>query len=321
MRAKFLVTGSSGFIGTNVMDFLRKSEKYEVLGIDNVAPKNPEHTRLWKKIDICDRASLVQTVTDFRPDYVIHLAARTDLSGSCVEDYAANTDGVENLLEALDGVENLKHVVFTSSMLVCRVGYQPRHPQDYAPSTYYGESKIQTEKLVREHNTSYSWTLIRPTSIWGPWFGEPYADFFKMVLSGSYVNLGKHACCKTYGYIENAVYQIMSIFDADSRKVDRQVYYIGDYAPYNIAEWAVEIGREAGVRIFTIPFFIFRAAALFGDGLKRLGVRFPMTSFRLKNMTTDNIIDMTATKEIAPCLPVTRKEGNVRTIAWLRTGK
>ena len=46
-----------------------------------------------------------------------------------------------------------------------------------------------------------------------------------------------------------------------------------------------------------------------------------MTSFRLGNMTTDNIIDTRATEAIAPNLPVSRREGIITTIEWLKNNK
>lgn len=316
---KILITGGAGFIGTNVTEYFLGKDEYQVLSVDRKEPRLQHHREVFKLVDLCDKESLREVVTAFSPDEVIHLAARTDLRGTCVEDYAANTVGVANLLEVLDGVSNLKRAIFTSSMLVCRVGYHPVADDDYAPSTFYGESKVKTEELVKSHQTHYRWCLIRPTSIWGPWFGEPYANFFKMVLAHTYVNLGNHACKKTYGYIDNAVYQIASLLEADEKEMHRKVFYIGDYEPYNISEWAKEIGKEAGIFIPTVPFFLFRVAAKVGDVLNGAGLRFPMTSFRLKNMTTDNVMDTEPIRKIAPQLPVSRKEGNKLTIAWLRS--
>lgn len=43
-----------------------------------------------------------------------------------------------------------------------------------------------------------------------------------------------------------------------------------------------------------------------------------MTSFRLKNMTTDNIIDLSDTYELAPNPPYSRIEGVRKTLDWLR---
>ena len=318
---KILITGGSGFIGTNFIEYLLKQGECELLSIDKEQPKIEEHRNIWKQVDICDKELLMQTVTEFQPDYVIHLAARTDLRGKELADYAANMEGVSNLLGALEQVPNLKRAVFASSMYVCEPGYMPKDFEDYAPHTLYGESKVETEKRIKGRNPKYTWAIIRPTSIWGPWFGEPYDKFFRMVLNRMYFHMGKRACRKTYGYVDNAVCQIMAILQASEEKVIRKVFYLGDYEPYDITEWADEIAKCVGIKIPNIPYFLFVIAGWFGDFLKLFGIAFPMTSFRLHNMTTDNVHNLTPIKELAAQLPVSRQEGTKRTIEWIERSK
>lgn len=315
---KILITGGSGFIGTNLIETLRKTDA-EILSIDMVESKLKEHRTVWKQVDIREKDALMTTVKDFQPEYVIHLAARTDLNGKTLQDYDANMQGVTNLLDALEQVKDLKRVVFASSMYVCEPGYMPKDFEDYAPHTLYGESKVETERLIKERNPKYTWSIIRPTSIWGPWFGEPYNKFFHIVLNHMYFHMGKRACKKTYGYVDNAIYEIMSIFEADAEKVNRKVFYLGDYKPYDITEWANEIAKEAGIWIPRIPYWCFVAAGWFGDLLKKFGIAFPMTSFRLHNMTTDNVHNLEPVKAVAPNLPVNRIEGTKRTLEWIKT--
>ena len=314
-----LITGGSGFIGTHVVQHLiDNAADCRILSLDIVPPKIEAHRPFWQRVDICDKDALRRAVTDFQPTMVIHLAARTDLRGKTLEDYRANTLGVANLLEILDACPHLQRAIFTSSMYVCQPGYHPHNFEDYKPHTLYGESKVQTEELVKKADPHYTWAIIRPTSIWGPYFGEPYDKFFRIVLSHAYFHLGKRACKKTYGYVGNAVFQIFSILRAPATDVHRAVFYIGDYAPYDITAWANEIAAAVGIRIPTIPFFLFRIAALFGDFLKLLGITFPMTSFRLHNMTTDNIHDLEPIRRLAPTLPFSREEGTLRTIRWIK---
>ncbi|WP_291602644.1 NAD(P)-dependent oxidoreductase [Bacteroides sp.] len=318
---KILITGGSGFIGTNLIAYLLIKNTYCLLNLDREMPKITEHQSIWKQVDLCDKDALKKIVIDFSPEYVIHLAARTDLRGKELKDYDTNMLGVSNLLDVLELIPNLKRVIFASSMYVCIPGYMPKSFEDYAPHTLYGESKVETEKRIKTKNPKYTWSIIRPTSIWGPWFGEPYDKFFRIVLNRMYFHMGKRACEKTYGYIDNAIYQILSILKAPKEKVMRKVFYLGDYEAYDITEWANEIATCIGIKIPRIPYFLFVLAGWLGDILKLFGITFPMTSFRLKNMTTDNVHNLELIREIAPELPTSRQEGNKKTIEWINSQK
>lgn len=316
--SKLLITGGSGFIGTNLIEYLSKDTQYEIQNIDIVKPKKSVQDKYWVQVDLRKHDAVIAAVVAFAPDYVIHLGARTDLNGKTLQDYDANMSGVSNLLDAIEAAGTVKRAIFASSMYVCEPGYMPKNFEDYAPHTLYGESKVETEKRIKAANPSYTWSIIRPTSIWGPWFGEPYNRFFHIVLKRMYFHMGKRACKKTYGYVDNAIYQIMSILNADAEKVNRKVFYLGDYEPYDITEWANEIAKHAGIKIPNIPYFCFKLAGWFGDFLKLFGISFPMTSFRLHNMTTDNVHNLNPIKEIAPNLPVGREEGTVKTLEWIK---
>lgn len=315
--SRILITGGSGFIGTNLIETLLNQGCHELLNIDVANPKIESHKSLWRQVNILNRHVFFHVVKGFNPEYVIHLAAKTDLNGKLLKDYDANISGVSNLLDVLDEITSLKRVVFASSMYVCEPGYMPKDFADYAPHTLYGESKVETERIIKQRNPQYVWSIIRPTSIWGPWFGEPYNKFFHIVLRHMYFHMGKRACKKTYGYIDNAIYQILSILDAEKEVVNNKVFYIGDYEPYDITQWANEIAKESGIWIPRIPYWCFVSAGLFGDFLKRIGISFPMTSFRLHNMTTNNVHNLEPIKSVAPNLPVTRIEGTKRTLFWI----
>ena len=185
---KILITGASGFIGTNLLESLRKD--FNVINVDFRAPRNKEHIGYWQDVDIVDFNSLYKVATDFNPDYIVHLAARTDLDGKTLEDYNANTIGVENVLKVASELPNLKKIIITSSMLVCKAGYMPKTQSDYNPTTVYGESKVRTEQITWNNPPRCDWAIVRPTSIWGPWFGVPYRNFFDMVRSRMYFHIG-----------------------------------------------------------------------------------------------------------------------------------
>jgi nucleoside-diphosphate-sugar epimerase len=316
---KILITGASGFIGTNVLEHFYDL-KYNIAGFDIFPPRNKGHLKFWQKVDITDYDSLYHSMMNFAPDYIIHLAARTDLEGKTLDDYSANTLGVENILKVAQRQPNLKKIIIASSMLVCQLGYEPKDQFDYHPTTIYGESKVITEKTVWENRPLCDWAIIRPTSIWGPWFGYPssYVSFFKMLIAKRYFHIGRKLCTKTYGYVGNTVYQIERLLLCDTPDKNNKIFYLGDYVPTNIEEWANEIANILHYKIIRIPYPMIFMAALVGDVVRKIGVSFPMTTFRLKNMTTDNIADLENIMRLAPDLPYGRIEGIYKTLEWLR---
>src|SRR6185436_6691400 len=99
MAQRIFITGGSGFIGTNLIEHFAGSG-LAVTNFDCLPPRNPAHTIYWQTGDIRERDSLTAAVSKFQPDVILHVAARTDLQGSTIEDYAANTTGVENMIAA-----------------------------------------------------------------------------------------------------------------------------------------------------------------------------------------------------------------------------
>ncbi|MGR9106609.1 MAG: NAD-dependent epimerase/dehydratase family protein [Gammaproteobacteria bacterium] len=316
MQGKILITGGSGFIGTNLIErFVRHGHR--VLNIDFKQPRNPQHTRYWQNTDITKASDLRSSVESFDPDYVVHLAARTDLDGTCLSDYAANTKGVENIARTIRDLGTLKKVVFASSMLVCHGGYHPKDQFDYAPTTIYGQSKIETERIIWDIQPQSDWCIMRPTSIWGPWFGPPYRSFFDLIIQKRYFHIGRQGCTKTYGYVGNTTYQIECLLFSETSNPQEKIFYLGDRPPLDIEKWANQIACELGSRIMRLPYFSIKLAALCGDILKRFGIGFPMNSFRLKNMTTNHIIDLDAIYRIAPDPPFSTLDGIRDTLGWI----
>lgn len=314
---RVLVTGGSGFIGTNLIEVLRARSDVTFFNLDINAPKIEVHRGGWRPADVRDPNVLIDSLQSFRPDAVIHLAARTDLDGKRVGDYSGNTDGVARLLEALDATNFAGPAIFTSSMYVCRPGYMPTSDTDYQPHTPYGESKVIGEQLVRDANPAYPWVITRPTSIWGPWFGIPYADFFNVVLSKRYLHISGDRTRKTYGFVGNTVAQIFAILD-HAEELRAKTLYLGDWPPYVISEWADEIAAFVPYRVPRVSKVAFKGLALIGDTLQKAGIRFPMTSFRLSNMTTNNVHDLSPLRELMDeALPFTRERGTALTVDWL----
>ena len=322
MDVKILITGGSGFIGTNLVQYYL-DKNISVLNIDIKKPRNINHINYYRRVDICDKRELVDCMLEFRPSHIIHLAARTDLDGSSLDDYKANTLGVSNMLEAISTVDSIVKTIFASSMLVCKAGYKPVNYNDYKPTTIYGESKVASEEYIKANLAINSnWNIIRPTSIWGPWFGTPYRNFFDLIVKNRYVNIKATAANKTFGFVGNAVFQINELLFSQDRSLDRKSFYIGDNPCVNISEWANEILRALGRKpAIEFPLYLFKSLAYLGDLMGLIGVKFPMNSFRLRNMTTNNIQNLDDLYDNIGPPPFSREEGIKLTLNWMITDR
>ena len=316
---RLLITGGSGFVGTNAV--ARALELgIDVLNVDCAAPRIAAHHGVWRASDIRDGEALHRIIADFRPTHTVHLAARTDLRGRNIEDYSSNTIGTSNLAVALLRSRQHERALSVSSMLVCPNGIVPRGDTDYRPNTVYGRSKALSEVTIRRLPASgFHWCIVRPTSIWGPWFDEPYKRFFEMVVSGRYVHPGHTEVYKHMGFVQNTVAQIFHLLGAPDAAFHKKTYYLGDYERYSTGQMAETIRREAQApRIRRVPVAALRLAGIAGDAALHLGLDFPLTSFRLRNMLTASYFDLSALMRVTGGLPVSMERGVQLTLDWLR---
>lgn len=315
--ARVLVTGGSGFIGTNLVAAY-KGAGITVTNADEVSPRNPNHREAWIRTDVTCLDELRRTFSAVLPTHVFHLAGRTDLDGKSVDDYDANVTGVAHLLKIVQNTPSVARTVVASSRMVCRIGYQPRFDEDYCPTTAYGASKVETERLVRAA-TATPWVLVRPTSIWGPWFDVPYRDFFLSIARGRYVHPAGRRIHKSFGFVGNTVWQLHSVMVAPAPEVLGRTFYLADHPPIEVGDFAKRIGTALGHRSArTVPLPILHVIARAGDVIERAGLRAPLTSFRLANLLTPMVHDLDALTRLSGPLPYDEQAGVIATVAWMR---
>ena len=316
---RVLVTGSSGFIGKHLVEvLLRRGDT--VIGVDTQSPTTELGRFLFRECNILDRPRLTRIISEFAPHAIVHLAARTDLEGKEIQDYAANVKGVENLVAAIRNTSSVRRCVFTSSQLVCRPGYVPKNDQDYCPHTVYGESKVLTERIVRQDDGGdIEWCIVRPTTIWGPGMRPHYQRFFRLIDRGLYFHIGSKPLYKSFGFVGNTVHQYLKLLEAPVEQIHKETFYLADYQPLSLRAWADAFQRELGAEpIKTLPEAIARIAAKGGDIFNLCGWgSFPFNSFRLNNILTEYVFDLSKTEKVCGPLPYTTEQGIKDTVAWL----
>lgn len=313
---RLLITGGSGFIGTNLVE-QGLGQSITLLNLDWNPPLNPAHAPHWREADILDGDALAQALLDFKPTHVVHLAARTDTEEPVdVDAYRQNHEGTRVLLEAVKHCPSVQRIIVTSTQFVCEAGYQPKHDLDFKPFTVYGESKRLTEMATREAGLTCEWTIIRPTTIWGPWSLRYRDVLFKVMRKGLYFHPGRQRVVRSYGYVGNVVWQIMRMLEAPSERVHQKVLYVGDQ-PFDLKLWVEEVSKQlVGKPVRYIPSWLVRSVALAGDMLKAIGLPFPITSGRYRSMTSDYITPMDRTIAAVGEAPFSMAEGVKAMVRW-----
>lgn len=317
---RILVTGGSGFIGTNLVALFRRSDSTEVVNYDARRPRCESQADCWAQGDLSEAVGLASVMKDFRPTHLVHLAATTDQNGGSMSAYDSNTEGVRVVLACVTAFGSLQRSIFASSRLVCALGEVPTSEYDYCPPNYYGRSKVVGEQLVRIHGQLSEWVIVRPTSIWGPWGEAPYRDFFLSLARGTYVHPSQEKIRKHYGYVGNTVFQLDRLLTAPAERVRAKTFYLADPEPIDVLLFAQAIRRSLGLPPpRSAPVALMHVLARLGDAAKATGVlEPPLTSIRLNNLRTEMLFDLDEMSGIVGPLPFTPQQGIEHTIAYLR---
>ncbi len=318
---KLLITGGSGFIGTNAVEYFI-DRGFDVLNVDIQEPANVQQAPNYLKVDIMDKDALRAAFSEFRPEAVIHMAARADCDENTTVEtgYRMNTVGTRNVLEAIKESPTVGRAIIVSSQFVCGADYPPKDDEDFHPVTVYGQSKVITEQLTREAGLSCCWTIVRPTNIWGPWHKRYTQQFWRVAAKGWYLHPGGKPVTRCYGYVGNLVAHLDAILASGRAEVDRQVLYLSDPAD-DIYRWADAFCRGLGSGpARRVPRSILRLLGVTGDLISKIsGKPFYISSSRVRSMTSDYVVPGVIEKTIsvlgAPKYSL--EEGVNRTLVWL----
>tara|TARA_Y100000590_G_scaffold255921_1_gene287434 strand:- start:1080 stop:2117 length:1038 start_codon:yes stop_codon:yes gene_type:complete len=176
---KIIVTGGSGFIGTNFIIYQLNNTSNEILNYDKLTyagnmqnHKGSEKNRNYSFIqgDICDNNKVKKAFSEFRPDILINFAAETHVDRSIDgPDIFVDTNikGTLNLLKvssewfisnhAFKFIHVSTDEVF-GSLNLNELPFAENHP--YKPNSPYSASKASSDFLVRAWNKTYGFPSI-----------------------------------------------------------------------------------------------------------------------------------------------------------------
>ena len=172
---RITVTGGAGFIGSHLVDRLIE-DGHIVQVIDNLYTGNKEfvHSKAqFLELDIRD-PKLYSVLEEFRPDYIFHEAAQTEVSTSMSDpmlDCDINLMGLINLLNAAVKLDVKKFLMPSSAAVYGNLDTLPLNEEMIGnPSSFYGLTKLTTEHYLRIYHEAFGlpYVCYRYSNVFGP---------------------------------------------------------------------------------------------------------------------------------------------------------
>ena len=266
-----LVTGSAGFIGFHVTQYLLDRGE-RVIGVDNLNPyydvalKQARLAQLrgrarfeFHPIDVADPAAMTGLVERHPEiDTIIHLAAQAGVRYSLTQPLAyveANVKGQVVLLEAARKLAALKSLVYASSSSVYGANTkQPFSVEDRAdqPVSLYAATKRAGELITESYCRLYKLpcTGFRFFTVYGPWGRPDMAAFLftDAILAGRPIqvfNEGRMA--RDFTYVDDIVPAIVAAAEtAPAAPGEHRLYNLGNSHPEALLDFIAVLERALG---------------------------------------------------------------------------
>lgn len=166
---KILITGSNGLLGQKLVKLLLEKAEDELIATargNNRLPY-PETNYVFDQMDITNRQQVLEVVTKYKPEVIIHTAAMTNVDQCETEREACwdqNVNAVNYLIEA--SAKNDCFLLHLSTDFIFDGEDGPYDEKAKAnPVSYYGESKLAAEKLLE--NSTIEYAIARTVLVYG----------------------------------------------------------------------------------------------------------------------------------------------------------
>lgn len=255
------ITGATGFVGRALLEKISDCADKDITVATRIkAPTFLQYPNYF--------ITNLNSDTDWRgglqnKDVVIHAAARVhvmnDSASDQLEEYrSVNVEGTLRLARqaAMSGV---RRFIFISSIKVngecTRNGVCFTADDSPSPSDFYGQSKAEAEKELRElaAESGMEVVIIRPPLVYGRGVKGNFETMLKIVDKGIPLPLGSVRNKRSMVAIENLVDLVTVCIDHPLAA--NEIFLAGDGLDLSTPDFIREIGNAKGkaVRLFSVP--------------------------------------------------------------------
>lgn len=261
-----LVTGTSGFIGSNLAEHLM-SVGDSVIGIDN---RPGRYTTLQCDL-VTDFAACARSIQTHSPDAVVHLAANADTRSPWTSDLTRINVDVPLELAELAGTCGATFIYASSASVYGNAAHGTILQEDDAwkrdvctgPLNAYAMSKMAVDRAMLGQTHSGRWVGLRFTNVFG--LGDEVKALMRPASSAIYeaivtgkcatVFAGTTDACRDYVPVLSLARTVEAIIS--TRTLDSGVYNLSSGAPVSfgdIVDWArLDAGGELVGRVIEVP--------------------------------------------------------------------
>jgi len=165
---KILITGSNGLLGQKLVHKLKNHSNFQLvatsIGENRIKDRNGY---VYESMNIANRTEVLKLIEKHQPEVIINTAAMTNVD-ACEENqekcWELNVTAVKYLIEAAQ-ISN-SHLIHLSTDFVFDGEAGPYKETDQPnPLSYYGKSKLASEKLLEE--SKIKWSIVRTIIVYG----------------------------------------------------------------------------------------------------------------------------------------------------------
>ncbi len=261
-KKRILITGSSGFIGTNLLISL-KSQNYDIAVIDRSRNTNFKNGTNYIG-DICDYSFVEKTILDFQPNKVFHLAGYKNRSSNIEEvslSLKVNLMGTLNLYQALTKLSTVESIIAlgtTDEYGIHNSSFIESSIEN--PISPYGFGKFCGTELAQFFNRSFNLPVIilRPTIAYGPHQANDMfiPSLINTLMSNSDFKMTEGKQLRDFIYISDLINAMLLISESQNHK--GEIFNIGSGDSLKLSVVATSIARDLNkehfLKIGSIPY-------------------------------------------------------------------
>ena len=304
---RIIVTGSTGFVGSNLIPQLAFS--YKITAVNRTVTYSG------------DQVNQALSYNDFWKNKIhakqyIHLAGKAhDLKNTSDESeyFKVNYELTKELFDRFLEDDKAQTFVFISSVkaVADEVRGELTEEHDPDPVTAYGRSKLKAEQYILNNlPNNKTVVILRPCMIHGPGNKGNLNLLHSIISKGIPWPLGSYDNTRSFLSIDNLCYVIKEILEG---KVQTGVYNVADDAALSTKELVSLISEVSNkkARIWDVPKPIIQMIAKAGNILP-----LPLNEERLEKLTENYLLSNEKIKKALGIerMPVSAKEGMIKTL-------